>query len=319
MKLFIVKIVKVLLSFVMCIFLFVISLHCLRHEQLNYKLDKEKEYLIMGHSHPEQAFDDGIILKCKNLAKSAENYFFTYQKIKEISGNHHIKAIFIEYSNNVLTSGVDQWLSNFDRVNKASQVHSPFMSLEDIIYLYRRFPKEFIQLVSTSTRVNLIDLILQRNSFKSNYGGFTPNTVSNIDSLLTEQKQGVQRKEEELLDPNESILYLIKILDYCSEIGIKTFLIRSPQHLKFSRSNEEQLRGILKNELKNVAFLDFDRFPLLDEEYADFGHLNQKGAVVFSTWFNTLLENGLLQKDNKAEMVKVEIEKFRKKREGEND
>ena len=88
-------------------------------------------------------------------------------------------------------------------------------------------------------------------------------------------------------------------------------MVRSPQHKNISRSNEARLLRIKDEKFNNVEFLDFDKFPLQDDEYQDFGHLNYKGAKVFSQWFNELLKKGLLSKKNKSQFIASEIEKSR--------
>ena len=64
----------------------------------------------------------------------------------------------------------------------------------------------------------------------------------------------------------------------------------------------------IKNEkFENIEFLDFNDFPLKNNEFGDFGHLNYKGAEKFSLWFNGLLDKELLLKSNKNEFVLNEI------------
>ena len=39
--------------------------------------------------------------------------------------------------------------------------------------------------------------------------------------------------------------------------------------------------SLKKQKFENLDFLDFDKFPIKDNEFADFGHLNYKGSKVF--------------------------------------
>ncbi|EPR71857.1 hypothetical protein ADIWIN_3150 [Winogradskyella psychrotolerans RS-3] len=52
-----------------------------------------------------------------------------------------------------------------------------------------------------------------------------------------------------------------------------------------------------------MDYLDFSNFPLSNFQYGDLQHLNHKGANVFSEWFATLLQNGLLEKENKQAFI----------------
>ena len=65
------------------------------------------------------------------------------------------------------------------------------------------------------------------------------------------------------------------------------------------------------NKFKNIEFIDFSEFPLTDEQFADFGHLNHTGALKFSKWFDKLLQKGLMSTEDKAMFVQKEIEKIK--------
>jgi len=67
----------------------------------------------------------------------------------------------------------------------------------------------------------------------------------------------------------------------------------------------------MEQKFKDVDFLDFNNFPLNNEEFGDFEHLNYKGAKRFSLWFNELLEKGLLSMENKSEFIISEMEQVR--------
>ena len=47
--------------------------------------------------------------------------------------------------------------------------------------------------------------------------------------------------------------------------------------------------SIRKKEFASIPFLDFNKFELNKEDYADLEHLNFKGANKFSKWFDNLL------------------------------
>ena len=64
---------------------------------------------------------------------------------------------------------------------------------------------------------------------------------------------------------------------------------------------------MLKSKFSDTEFLDFSQFQLLNSEFGDLAHLNHKGATKFSIWFNNLLNNGLLEKDNKQKFIDNEM------------
>ena len=64
---------------------------------------------------------------------------------------------------------------------------------------------------------------------------------------------------------------------------------------------------IKQKHFKGIDFLDFGQFPLDNNQYQDFGHLNSSGSEKFSKWFNLLLENNLLSYPDKKQLIENEI------------
>ena len=71
--------------------------------------------------------------------------------------------------------------------------------------------------------------------------------------------------------------------------------------------NESIYQEIRINRFKNVEFLDFSKFPSNNSEFGDFEHLNYKGAKVFSTWFELILNKEFLNEKNKQLFINKEF------------
>ena len=54
--------------------------------------------------------------------------------------------------------------------------------------------------------------------------------------------------------------------------------------------------------------MDLIDFPIKDEEFADLVHLNSYGSTKFSMWVDSLIEDGILDKNNKINIIKKSIE-----------
>ncbi len=80
----------------------------------------------------------------------------------------------------------------------------------------------------------------------------------------------------------------------------------------FQFSRRKLFKYILRNNFSDVVFLDFEKFPLNNSNYGDFGHLNYIGSEIFSRWFSYLLSNGLIEACDKQkfvdEAIKMQIE-----------
>ncbi|MGK0446272.1 MAG: hypothetical protein ACJA2M_000040 [Polaribacter sp.] len=309
MKTFIKKTVLTGLTFILGIMSFVFFIHFIVKHKSDFTISKENDYIILGHSHPESAFNDELIGSFKNLSRSGESYFYTFQKVKEVVPNNTVKAIFIEYSNTLILKEMDDWIWGYEKMNAYFPWHSPSMDKDDILFLHDKNPQDFSKAISTSTRKNLTRILSLDFNIDFRYGGHNKLEVSNIEKLMKERKNDITQKTEDI--SIENLNYLEKIINYCKFNNVKVYLIRSPQHKYFSRKNEQTLLSLKKQKFENLEFLDFDKFPLEDNEFADFGHLNSNGAEIFSLWFNDLVENGLLSIDNKTAYINKEIEKVR--------
>lgn len=311
MRAFLEKIISILILFAIGILSFVFVIHFIVKHKSDFSLNAEEKFIIFGHSHPECAFNDGLIANFKNISKSGEGYFYTYQKVKEVLSENKIDAIFIEFSNNQISKHMDEWIWGFEKMNAYFPVHSPFMDISDILFLYNKNKNDFSKVIYTSTRKNFTKILSFDYSISKRYGAYNRlqrDKVAELKDKISVNSEATDKQQEV---SNDNIKYLEKIIKYCNRKNTKVYLIRSPQHEYYPRLNERILLEIKNDRFKNIEFLDFDNFPLLDEEFGDFGHLNYKGAEVFSLWFNELIKNNLLSKPNKAEYIEKEIEKAR--------
>lgn len=309
MKTFINKTLLILITFSIGILSLVLIIHFITKHTSDFSVSEKTNYLVLGHSHSETAFNDSLIENFKNLSFSGESYFFTYQKVKEIIPNNNIDAVFIEYTNNQIRKKMDEWIWGYEKLNANFPWHSSFMGKDDMLYLYDKNPKDFPKAVSTSTRNNFTRILsLDFISIDDRYGRFMGLTET-IDYKLITDENNIEDSLKEQEISIENINYLEKIVNFCNTNSVKVYLIRSPQHKYYSRENEKELLSIKKQKFENLEFLDFDDFPFEDDKFADLGHLNYKGAEIFSLWFNELIENGLLSINKKADFIIEEMEK----------
>ena len=86
------------------------------------------------------------------------------------------------------------------------------------------------------------------------------------------------------------------------------YLIRSPLHPKYEGyGNEFKFKELLNGEFKDVEFLDFANYLVPNNEFGDLEHLNFVGAKKYSLFFNRLMKEGLLQKNNKQRFIDEQI------------
>jgi len=305
MKTFIYRILLFLISTFIVIGILFIGTNLIIRKKSNFKLHTLTHNLIFGHSHPERAFNDSLILNFKNLSQSRQSYFYSYIKIKKVlSQNNDIRNIFIEYNNKNITKIMDSWIWDDFSISSKS-LYLPFLEKSDLVLLYKKNKNALLRGFSKSFRNNLMNILLFNYDYTNKIGGYRWEEGSISNSKLTRKKNN---QETGLSLVN--IDYLEKIVKYCNQKNINIYFIRTPQHKKYPWLNNEQEFFEIKNtRFKKVKFLDFNKFPLDDSEFADFGHLNYKGAKRFSIWFNDLIKDSLLRKNNMQKFIDMEIKK----------
>ncbi|SDB22363.1 hypothetical protein SAMN03097699_0169 [Flavobacteriaceae bacterium MAR_2010_188] len=248
--------------------------------------------VVMGHSHPECAFDDEILSLTKNLASSGESYFYTFLKFKKvIENNPSIKFAFIEFTNNQILPNKDEWIYNGEQITYRFVKYAPYMGFKEHLAILENNPQGYINGLSLSIKDNLTSLFEKNQSF-SRMGGY--HSLNNISTEIKDKdNEPITSKSIRQDDVCETNLeYLEKLLAYCKNKNVTPILIRSPLHPSYPKfHNEPQFQRIRNKRFGEVRFLDFSEFALADSDYADLEHLNHKGARKFTNWFNISVED----------------------------
>jgi hypothetical protein len=313
MQYFINRILIFIFSIIILIGLVIVFTNIKINNSSIFNLPKNIKYIILGHSHPEVAFNDSLISHSKNLAQSGELYFYTYLKTKKIlSENKQIKIVFLEFTNNEIINDMEKWISSEEQILYRIPKYASLMNEEDYKYIIPKNPVAFIKSLPIVFRKNINTTIYKYNDYISTYdwGKYFYNKRQHLDSLLASKKQRTVKNNFSEFN-NTNLIYLNKIINLCNTNKVKIYLIRSPFYKEEAvyLANEINFRSILKSKYFNQTFLDFKDFPLLHEDYGDLDHLNYKGARKFSLFFNDLIKHGLLEKNNKQEFINQEMQK----------
>lgn len=255
------------------------------------KLDSNIKNVVFGHSHAECAFNDSLISNFKNLAESGESYFYTYIKAKKIlEQNPQIETVFIEYANVdvALEKDKDIWSDKY--INWRYPIYSALMNERERLFLLSKNPKSIVETLPKTFKKQLSKIKNKKYNYGESLGGYNHLEDSKLDSLLN-AKANMQKSNPDYYKASiYNLMYLHKIIAYCKERNLKVFLIRSPMYQdSFYLSNEKLLQNILKDQFADIVFLDLKDFPLNNDEYRDFNHINYRGSIKFSRWFNTFL------------------------------
>lgn len=299
-----------LLTFIMLIGI-IVSSNILINKDSNFSIDKNYAYIVLGHSHPEEAFNDSIIQKTKNFARGGEHYFYTYLKAKKIiESNPQIKVVFLELTNNQISIDMTKWIEDTQKNLVNIPNFAPVMTFEDHSFLIKQNPLSYFKSQEMVIKNNLNFLLYRKKNIliQRDWGGFYANPRQKVDSIIKSNEKQKKLNSTKIVVDTTNLPFVDKIASICKKRGIQLFLIRLPQHPKYAYcENEEQLQKILKTRYSQLFYLDFENFYLLNDDYADLEHLNYKGAKKFSLFFDALLKKGLIQSSNPEQMVQDEI------------
>jgi hypothetical protein len=308
MKRFIIKAAIFISSSVMLIAVLILSGNAYIRKKASFVIDPNTKYIILGHSHPQCAFNDSLIDSFKNFATSGECYLYTSVKCRKlIEENKNIEAVFVEFTNNQVWEEMNEWLWG-----KAQLEHyvsySPFLNLEDHKMILVHNPYGFINIQSACLNMNFRRVVNQDFNYPLTMGGYLYLVRNKADSLLKGLKTPVKDIDKNISEAN--VAYLEKLVSFCESHQKKIFFIRSPMHPLFTITNESSLKNFLQTKFKGIEYLDFRLFPLPNSDFADLEHLNYQGAKKFSSWFNTLVHDGLLTRPDKQQFINERMKKM---------
>jgi hypothetical protein len=314
MKGFIKKIIVFLALALVSIITVAIGSNYVIKTQSNFSVKKDITKLVIGHSHSQCSVNDSILRNSINLSASGESYFYNYQKLKKVVGaNNQINTVFIEFTNNHVDSVMDDWTWGYEKMSFYLQYYSPFMDSEDFALLFKNNSTDLIASYSIATRKHIYRIIREDFDLVDDIGGYLYTEQSKLSELIFNNNFNSSISESHSISET-NIRYLRKMIDYCRQNNVKVFLFRSPQHpLYADLSNESIYQNVMKVKFSDIDLLDFDAMNFPNDNYLDLHHLNYKGANKFTTLFNNLIENNILNSTNKQLLINNAINEFNKK------
>lgn len=276
---------------------------------INENIDK----IVFGHSHAENAFNDSLIDHFKNLGSSGESFFYTYYKVKKIiENNKQLKTVFIIFTNNQIEQHANSWIWSDKYLNHTFPKYAAFIDWEGYKLLIAHNWTSLFASECIALRENLYFIFRLRK--EHNYIAATEwGKYGTVNKVFTNES-GATKKNKVVVEPNYtseySVNYLLKTIALLKMNKINVFLIRSPLHKDYPLTNNENFLNILNEHKLESIFLDFKDYPLQTNQFIDSEHLNANGAREFSLFFNKLLVDSLLQKENKQFIIKQKIDEL---------
>lgn len=238
--------------------------------------------LVVGDSYTQNGVDiESYLESSLNLSNSAETYFFSEQKLRFLINNGvKIDKVVLAAGDHGFLMRVDTaWVNNkllfLDKTRtywpllNPSSVGEIFTHLELPYFTYfELIPELFYQALYTMER----RFLMNRPPF---LGGYSENNASiNIHEKSPNSFANGMNYTGSLSKTQQFSLQ--KIIQLCNQSNINLFLLNTPQYFGGRLKSLPDLTGTYK-------VLDFgDLFTGRGELFADFEHLNAKGAAIFT-------------------------------------
>ncbi|MEC4004421.1 hypothetical protein OX283_007120 [Flavobacterium sp. SUN052] len=262
----------------------------------DFSISKEKNILILGDSHTQCALNDTIISNALNMSESADTYFYSYTKLKNIiPSNKQIDTLILGYAPNNLSVTQDNWLVDSSINGFKLPLHFFLFDKNDTTEFLSNAPFQLVQNVPFIIKNNLGHLYRIKKKEKINHfgiGGFL--ALSHVDTTQEKKEIVDENVHKEVKFGSKDIVYLQKIYSLCEKNKIKLILLDTPIEQKLHAEPSVFYNKYLEfknSNLPNATLLDYSKIPFDKKDFADKDHLNANGARLFSLWFVKQLYN----------------------------
>jgi len=257
-------------------------------KKIDWTLPSGIDIVILGNSHAELGIDDRFLFKTINLSRSAHSFFENYHKLKYLTANNKIQRVILEVNHTDLTKHAEDLFILSDPVLKGEFGNYLGMSsMADLIELssYSSFKSVTLSHFNSLDQA-LIELCFKKKNYSS-FGGYLPFKRNlNLDSLYTEVKKDISFDRSQLA--NYNLILLDKIVEHCIKNQLELIFITSPVHSYYLELYDEiKLDSILSIRYPQIMHLNFSRYSVVENGYADLGHLNSIGAADFTAMLKT--------------------------------
>lgn len=316
MKQFLFKTAFFLVGFVLLVLLFSFASKKYVEAHATFTIKPSTTNIIIGHSQPECGLNDSLIINTENFSQGGESYFYTYLKVKKLLVvNEKIENVFISFSNNQIAVEMDKWTYGDKYIINYYPKYSFMMDHTDYKLLLKNNYLAVVRADFKATITNTKFIMAKDKSYLKdrNWGGYLKIEWNKVDSLMKKNYLNKFEKKQFTKISNTNIYYLQKIIDLCTSKKVGVVFFRTPIHDGlFQIQNEFLFDKVRLENFKSVVFLDFIHFPITKNGFADFSHLNYKGATAFSKFFNALLQKDVFHSKNAQQIIDNEISNLKK-------
>jgi hypothetical protein len=251
--------------------------------QASFKLPPNKNILIVGDSHNEDAINDDIFSRAVNVAQGGTAYLYSYCKIRKfLNENKHIDTILLSFhSVSLIGDG-----GIFREENMADRIpcYLTLFDKDDIsVFLHKK--RTLISAVFNLPYKLAFKFIIRKGSISYKdlgIGEYYKLDRYKLQEDIARNKNKPTTQETDIVSYQKE--YLLKTVDLCKSKNVELILINPPTYKPKIYGKIDKVNDYYTTYFSGIKYLDYSAFPLADSCYADIGHLNYKGAEIFSKY-----------------------------------
>lgn len=254
-----------------------------------FQLDKKSTICFMGDSHIQKGIDNQLVSSSVNLAQSAEQYLYSYYKLKLILKNENsIKKVYLGFGFHNLSALSDEFVTG----KKTKLVSTKYFFILPI--------QQQIDMISTTDDKPLMLKNIVKEMFrmlvkpieKQSFIGFFQNkfdkSSANEKSINKRIKQHYYNGTKVLNFSKTNLDYLLKIQSLCKNNNVELILVNTPLHPKYRTKIPANYQNYYtdfsrSNQLK---IMDLSAIKLPEDNYIfDGDHVSKKGSKHITTQY----------------------------------
>ena len=225
--------------------------------------DASRKILILGDSHTECGINDSLFSNSFNFSESSESYLFCYAKLQMLtSGQKTFDTLLLSVNPRSLSAGTH--IPGVYKFNSTLCLLD-WSTLQDYLdemplYMAGRLLRPFWQ-----------EPCLE--------GGF----LGLPDCKLAKDIASRQGKDKNsCITYPLQLTYLQKIVRLCEEKNIRLYFVNVPMYNAGHYFNMDNFYQCIDTNFREIPFLDYGDMLFPDSCFMDAGHLNRRGAEIFS-------------------------------------
>jgi hypothetical protein len=290
MKRFLINVLKFTISFSVVMALMLLGTFYI-WSSVSFEIPQEKDIIIIGDSHTESAVNDNIFLRSVNISQSADAYFYSYMKLRKfLRINPHINKVILSFHGGSIGRERDDWITGEEFINSRVPRYIYLFNKEDFFFMIKK--KCFISAILKTPKIYIypfFKLITKKDLVYSdlNIGHYLWLDKDKLDEDI-ESKRNIEpvKYEYSLYQLNN----LLKIVELCRQYNIELIFFNSPTYASEIYGRKNELADYYNRYFSTIKYLDFSDFILPLYGYGNIGHLNYKGAEIFSLYLENNYE-----------------------------